>query len=137
MMLPFRLSRLFGIVVQVHGMAIAEEKGIRLAFQETEDQPKHFLDANVQSVLIAWDNLEEIAFERGIVSDEVTLCVRSVESLGNLPGIQDHELSLEIRKSDRDALKVFERVVNEYRAGQRQDNVDEMLDDIRDFLHGL
>ena len=58
MMLPFRLSRLFGIVVQTHGMAIAKEEGIRLAFQETDDQPKHFLDADVQTVLIAWDNLE-------------------------------------------------------------------------------
>ena len=137
MMLPFRLSQLFGILIKVHGTAIVNEEGICLAFQETEDQPQHFLDANVKSVLIHWDNLEQFECHRGILSDQVRLRVRSIERMGNLPGIEDHELTLEVQKSDREALKAFDEAVADYRAGRRRDNVEEMLDDVRDFLHGL
>jgi hypothetical protein len=137
MMLPFRLSRLFGIVIEIQGMAIVNQEGIRLAFQDADHENRHFLDGDVQSVLISWDNLADFACDRGMLSDEVRLRVESIDQLSQLPGIQDHELSLEIRKSDRDKLKDFEQAVIEYRAGRRQDNVDEMLDDIRDFLHGL
>ncbi len=137
MMLQFRLSRLFGIVIEIQGMAIVNQEGIRLAFQDADNQNQHFLDADVQAVLISWDNLADFACDYGMLSDEVRLRVRSIDELQQLPGIQDHELSLEIRKSDRDKLKDFEKAVVEYRSGLRQDNVDEMLDDIRDFLHGL
>ena len=102
-------------------------KSKKIARNFTKDYIKEF----------TWNNLEEFESQRGMLSDEVRIRVRSTEQLGNLPGIKDQELELEIRKNDRDALKKFEKAVAEYRAGQRQDNVDEMLDDIRDFLHGL
>lgn len=137
MMLPFRLSRLFGIVTKIHGMAIAREAGIELAFHEAEDQPRNVLDAHVKSVSIPWDNLQELQCRKGLLSDEVVLQVRSVEGLVNLPGVEDCTLTLEVRKDDRDALKAFAEAVAEYRTGQRHDQVDAMLDDIRDFLHGL
>ena len=137
MMVPFRLSQLFGIVIKIHGMAIASEAGIQLAFHETQDQPQNPLDANVKSVSIPWDNLEAMECRRGIVSDQVLLRVKSTDGLVKLPGVKDQELALEVSKNDRDALKAFAEAAAEYRAGQRHDKVDAMLDDVRDFLHGL
>ncbi len=137
MMLPFRLSQLFGIVIKIQGMAIANETGIELAFQEAEDQPRNVLDAQVKSVSIPWDNLQELQCRKGLLSDQVVLRVKSVEGLVKLPGVKDRALTLEVNKDDRDALKAFAEAVAEYRAGQRHDNVDALLDDVRDFLHGL
>ncbi len=136
-MLQFRVSQLFGIVTKIHGMALASEEGIRLAFHQPEDaKNKRLLDVEVRDVVIAWDNLASIKFDKGLLSDSVIIQVKSQEPLSALPGITKNEVTLETRRHDREAFKKFEHSVAEYQAGRRQDNVDEMLDDIQDFLHG-
>lgn len=135
-MLQFRVSKLFGTMTKIHGMALPSPDGIRLAFKEPEDEERaNRIDFDIQEVLVAWDNLDEIKIDRGLVGDQVTIRVKSFDALRNLPEFADHEVTLETRRQDRDVLEQFEREVNEFRAGRRQDNVDDMLDDIRDFLY--
>ena len=136
-MLQFRVSQLFGIMTKIHGMALANEQGIRLAFHEPEDaKDKRLFDVDVREVMITWGNLESIKFDQGLLSDSVIIKVKSQQPLSVLPEITKNEVTLETRRGDREAFKEFEQLVAGFQAGRRQANVDEMLDDIQDFLHG-
>lgn len=136
-MLQFRVSQLFGIMTKIHGMALASEQGIRLAFHAPEDaKDKRPVNVKVREVLIGWDNLESIQFEKGLLSDSVIIRVKSQEPLSALPQVTESEVTLETRRSDRESFQQFEQLVADYRAGRQQADVDEMLDDIQDFLHG-
>ena len=71
---------------------------------------------------------------RGPQNAKETLRVKSTDPLQALSEFADAEMTLETRRQDRDALDKFEREVADYRAGRRSEDVDDMLDDIRDFL---
>ena len=134
-MLQFRVSKLYGALTKIHGMALVAPEGIRLAFQEPDVVDRsNRVNFDVKEVLIAWDDLDTIEIDRSIVVDKIKLRVKSTDSLQALSELEDAELTLETRRQDRDALDRFEREVADYRAGRRPETVDDMLDDIRDFL---
>jgi hypothetical protein len=64
----------------------------------------------------------------------VLLRVSGLDRLSKLPGVKEREVELTVSKQQREALKEFEQRAREYQLGQRIDRVDEMIDDIRDFL---
>ncbi len=135
-MVPFRVTRLFGLKVQVEGMAIVNEQGIQLAFHTPEPDVDLF-DAKVKAVHIGWPNLKSWSCDYGILGDRLQLQVNSLAEFSALPGVVAEQVELAVRKSDRKQLQEFEQRVREYQSGQRQDNTDELLDDIRDFLSDL
>ena len=60
-MLQFRVTKLFGAMTKIEGMALAEEDGIRLAFHQPDGTERaNRLEFDVQEVLIDWKNLEAI-----------------------------------------------------------------------------
>lgn len=134
-MLQFQISDLFGVLVKLHGMAIPEEQGIRLAFHDADQLGKR-LDARVESVLLTYDNLVGLTVDTGLLGDQLLITVHSTKPLEHFPNVEKQTLKLETRKQDRDVVKAFVAEVDRFRQGHHEQNVDEMLDDIRDFLHG-
>ena len=134
-MLQFRVSHLYGALTKIHGMALVAPEGIRLAFQEPDEVNRsNRINFDVKEVLITWNNLNTIEIDRSILGDKIKLRVKSTDPLQALSEFVDAEMTLETRRQDRDALDEFEREVADYRAGRRSEDVDDMLDDIRDFL---
>ena len=132
MRLPFHISKLFGLKRKTHGFALVNETGIRLVFRDA-DEIAQAPDEDAESQMITWDNLASMEITRGLVSDEVKLSVHVM--FGEDPdGKNDSMIELELQKRDRPALDQFEKRVKEYRSGQRKDDVDEVLDDVRDLL---
>ena len=87
-------------------------------------------------MIIKWDNLAQLKAKRGLLSDELTIEVHVM--VGDDPdGSGDKLIQLELQKRDRDKLDQFEKHVKEYQSGQRKDDVDDVLDDVRDFLDGI
>ena len=135
-MIQFRVSRLFGLRVDADGMLIPGEQGLQLVFHRP-DGDQGLLDANIQTVTIPWGDLESWEVDYGLLGDRVSLRVTSVECLRDLPGVDDCQVDLVIHKQQREALKDFEQRAREYEIGNRVDNVDEMIDEIRDFLQDM
>ena len=65
----------------------------------------------------------------------MTLNVKSLAAVSDIPGLEDNTIRLEIQKRDAEALDRFEQDVNDYRSGDKADATDDDLDDIRDFLN--
>ena len=131
-MLPFHISGMLGLKSKTHGVALVDEEGIRLVFRDAADIEKE-PDDEAESLHITWDNLVNWDAKRGLISDQINFEVRV--PLGDEPdGKNDNSIELELQKRDRDKLDRFEKLVKEYRSGQRKDDVDEVLDDVRDLL---
>ena len=131
-MLPFHISKMLGFKSKTHGFALVSEEGIRLVFREADDIKKA-PDEDADSMLIKWDNLDAWEAERGLISDEFRIKVHVM--IGDDPdGKNDNVIQLELSKRDREKLERFEKHVKEYQAGQRNDDVDDVLDDVRDLL---
>ena len=134
-MLQFQVSEFFGVSVKLHGMAMVNESGLTIAFHEP-DEAKRALEIDVKSFSISWANLERLTTDLGILGDRLLITVRAVEPIGKFPGLEDRQLVLETRRSDRNTLHDFVDLIDDYRSGRRKDRVEEKLDDIRDFLYG-
>ena len=131
-MLPFQITRMFGLKSKTHGFALVSEAGIQLVFRDAADI-KQQPDEEADCLVIQWDNLARIEAKRGLLSDELVIEVHVM--VGQDPdGRGDKIIHLEVQKRDREKLDRFEKNVKDYQTGQRQDDVDEVLDDVRDFL---
>jgi hypothetical protein len=136
-MVQFRVSRLFGLRVEADGILIPSPRGLQLVFHRSADEEKGLLDAELQTVQIPWRDLQCWNVDYGLLGDRVSLSVSSVDVVRNLPGVSERTVELQIHKQQRDDLKDFEQRAKEYQTGQREDSVDETIDEIRDFLQGL
>ena len=137
-MLPFKVSKLFGTIAKVHGMAIANDEGLRLVFHEQPKKPVGVFEAKLESVLIAWDNLANFHVDLGLLADEVVITVQSLEGLdSDLPGLEDKDVRLETYKRERDKLEAFQKDVAAYRSGKADEDVDEFLDELDRFIDGM
>ena len=134
-MLPFHISRMFGLKSKTHGFALVNEQGIKLVFRDAADIASA-PDDDADSLMIEWSNLAEWKAKRGLLSDEFTMKVHHI--VGDEPdGKNDNILELQIPKRDRDKLDRFEKHVKEYQNGTRRDDVDDVLDDVRDLLDNM
>ena len=132
-MLPFYISKLFGTQFKTHGFAIAGEEGIRLVFRDEDDDTDESGDES-RSVLVTWENFHGLEARKGFIKDSATIHVASTEGLHDLPGLSERQVALEVQKRDRQQLETFQREVEDFRTGCRSNDVDEVLDDVRDFL---
>ena len=133
-MLQFHLTRLFGTQFKTHGVAIPKPAGLQLVFREGEAEGPKIMDQEIKSVLIEWDNLASLEFKKGFFGTQLLVAIRSVSRVTDLPGLEDSQLELKIHRSNIDDIKPFERLVATYRSGNVDENVDEFIDDMRDFL---
>ena len=131
-MLPFQITGMLGFQSKTHGFVLVNEEGIRLVFREADDIKKAW-DDEAEFLLIKWDNLAGIKVVRGLISDELKISVKVM--IGDEPdGKNDNVIELELQKRDRDKLDRFEKHVKDYQSGKRKDDVDDVLDDVRDML---
>lgn len=131
-MLPFHISGMLGLSSKTHGMALVSEKGIQLVFRDAADIESK-PDEEAESLLIAWRNIVSWRASRGIMSDQLTIQVQ--HPIGDEPdGKNDNVIELELQKKDREELDRFDRLAKEYQSGKRKDDVDDVLDDVRDLL---
>ena len=131
-MLPFHITRMLGLKSKTHGFALVNAKGIKLVFRDAIDIDKA-PDEDAQSIDIPWSNLADMTVTRGLMADELKLSVHAM--IGDEPdGKNDNVIELELQKRDHDKLDKFEKRVKEYQTGQRKDDVDDVLDDVRNML---
>ncbi len=134
-MLQFHLNNFFGTKFKTHGVAIPKEEGIQLVFHEG-DEPTRIFEKEMSSILIEWKNFVGVVSKKGMFSTTVTLTVVSAAALGDFAGLEDNSVVLKIHRSNVEDIPSFERAVETYRAGKVDEDVDDFVDDVRDFLHG-
>ncbi|MCA9148820.1 MAG: hypothetical protein KDA92_05960 [Planctomycetales bacterium] len=134
-MVPFRISRLFGLRVTVDGMLLVNAQGLKLVFKEPK-RDDTLRDQQIEQVELTWADLKQVVCDFGMLNDEVVLEVNPSANVVRLPGVSEDRVSLSVRKQHREELKELEKRIDEYRRGTRRDDVDDLLDDVRDFLHG-
>ena len=134
-MVPFRISRLFGLRVTVDGMLLVNAQGLKLVFKEPK-RDDTLRDQQIEQVELTWADLKQVVCDFGMLNDEVVLEVNPTANVVRLPGVSENRVSLSVRKQHREELKELEKRIDEYRRGTRRDDVDDLLDDVRYFLHG-
>ena len=134
-MLQFHISRLFGTRFKTHGVAIANEDGLRLVFREGDAPPKLF-DKEIRAVLVGWDNFAGLEVKRGFFGTKLILSVQSAARLEGVPGLAENSLELEIHRSRVEDIEPFQRRVKEYQSGKVDEDIDDFVDDVRDLLDG-
>ena len=134
-MVPFRISRLFGLRVTVDGMLLVNAQGLKLVFKEPK-RDDTLREQQIEQVELTWADLKQVVCDFGMLNDEVVLEVNPTANVVRLPGVSENRVSLSVRKQHREELKELEKRIDEYRRGTRRDDVDDLLDDVRDFLHG-
>lgn len=134
-MVPFRISRLFGLRVTVDGMLLVNAQGLKLVFKEPK-RDDTLREQQIEQVELTWADLKQVVCDFGMLNDEVVLEVNPSANVVRLPGVSEDRVSLSVRKQHREELKELEKRIDEYRRGTRRDDVDDLLDDVRDFLHG-
>ncbi len=131
-MLPFHVSGMFGLKSKTHGIALVNEQGIKLVFRDAAEL-KEDPDEDAESMVIAWDNLASWKADRGLIADGIKFHVRVM--IGDEPdGKNDNVIELEVSRLNREKLDRFEKLVKDYQSGHRKDDVDDVLDDVRDML---
>lgn len=134
-MLQFHLTNFFGTKFKTHGIAIPKEEGLQLVFRDGQAPAKLF-DEDIQSILIDWKNFQGMQIKKGLFGTVVNVTVISANALGDFPAIEQDTITLKIHRSNVQDFEPFERAVNEYRTGRIDEDVDDFVDDVRDFLHG-
>jgi len=134
-MLPFQITRMFGLKSKTHGFALVNEQGIKLVFKDAAAIAKKS-DEEANSIMIEWNNLARWEAKRGFISDAFTIEVHVM--VGDEPdGRNDKVLELELQKRDREALDRFQKHIKGYQSGERKDDVDDVLDDVQDMLDNM
>ena len=133
-MLPFHVSNFFGNDVKLTGVAIPKPDGLHLCIHEG-DVPVDLFDAKTKSIVIEWTNLQEISVKESMLGDSLSIHVHS--TIKGLTGAKNHRAKLDLHKRDRDRYDEFRQEVEHFRSGKPQEDVDGMIDDIRDFLTDL
>lgn len=134
-MLPFQITRMFGLKSKTHGFALVNEQGIKLVFKDAADIKK-MADNDANSIMIEWSNLARWEAKRGYLSDEFIIEVHVMVG-DELDGRNDNVLELDLQKRDRESLDRFEKHIKEYQSGERKDDVDDVLDDVQDMLDNM
>lgn len=134
-MLPFQITRMMGLKSKTHGFALVNERGIQLVFRDAVDI-ENSPDDEADSIMIEWDNLVRWEAKRGFLSDQLVIEVHVMVG-DEIDGRNDNVLELELQKRDRDRLDRFEKHVKDYQSGARRDDVDDVLDDVRDMLNDM
>lgn len=130
-MLPFHVTKMLGLN-NTHGFALVSEIGIKLVFRSAEDI-KSKPDQDADSHLIPWSNLKRLDVSRGYLADEIVIEVHKMD--GEDPdGVHDNTIHLQLQKRDRPQLDRFEQHVTDYQSGKRKDDVDDVLDEVRNLL---
>ena len=130
-MLPFHVTNLFGNEVQLTGVAIPKHDGLHVCVHEGE-VPTDLFDAKTKSIVIEWSNVQEITVKESMFGDSLTIRLRARNMA--LPGTKNDHAKLDLHKRDRERYDEFRQQVEQFRAGIPDENVEEMIDDIRDFL---
>jgi hypothetical protein len=133
-MLQFHISKLWGAVLASHGVVIPAEEGIRLVFFDSDQKPE-FLDGDeFDSAVITWDNFQGLDVNHGMFGSRITIGVRSTTDLQDVPGVKESEITLEVHKKNVHQIEPFQQRVAEYRSGKTDEDVDQLIDDVRDLL---
>lgn len=130
-MLPFHVTSFFGNEVQLTGVAIPKQDGLHVCIHEG-DVPTSLFDARTKSIVIEWSNLKEITVKESMFGDSLSIRVHS--KIKGLPGAKNDVAKLDLHKRDRKRYGNFRQEVEDCRSGKPEEDVDEMIDDIRDFL---
>ncbi len=132
-MLQFHITRLFGLKFATHGVALPSAEGLKLVFRDSA-AAADFFSEQTKTILIPWDNFESLSVVRGFLSTKVVISVHAPARLQGAPGLEESRVELKVHRSNLDQLEPFERAVQEYRSGRVDVDVDEFVDDVRDFL---
>lgn len=130
-MLPFHVDKFFK--ANVEGTALPQAEGLKLVFHAPEEDQNIF-DAEVEEVLIGWDNLATIEIKRGLFGAAVNLEFNSDAPFPRMLKPHDNKLTLTIRRRDKVKLERFERELTGFRSGELASDTEEFIDDMRDFL---
>lgn len=105
-MLPFYVDKLFR--TDLEGTALPQRQGLKLVFHIPQEDQNLF-EADVQEVLIAWNDLELIELKRKLFTATLYLTVKSDDSFPRQLKPKDNRLELSIRRRDKGKLDRFER----------------------------
>jgi hypothetical protein len=130
-MLPFHVDKLFK--ANIEGTALPQSAGLKLVFHAPEEDQNIF-DAEIEEVMVRWDNLAAIEIKRGLFGAAVALTVKSDAVFPRLLKPKDNQLTLTIRRRDKAKLDRFERELTGFRSGELASDTEEFIDDMRDFL---
>ncbi|MFC1757621.1 hypothetical protein ACFL2H_02495 [Planctomycetota bacterium] len=133
-MLPFHVTSFFGNDVKLTGVAIPKPDGLHICIHEG-DVPSDLFDAKTKSIVIEWSNLDEITVKESMFGDSLLIRVHS--TIKGLTGAKNNRAKLDLHKRDRERYDEFRQEVDDCRSGKPEDDVDGMIDDIRDFLTDL
>lgn len=133
-MLPFHVTNFFGTNVQLTGVAIPKQDGLHICVHKG-DVPTSLFDAKTKTWVIPWANIKELNVKESMFGDSLTIRVNS--TIDGLPGAKSDLAKLVVHKRDRQRHDSFRREVEECRSGKPDQNVEGMIDDVRDFLTDL
>lgn len=135
-MLQFHSNRMLGMAFAYHGMAIPHSQGLKLVFREADASPETATE-ECEKFELNWNQVKSIGIERGLWGGRVILNIVEGEALSTLPFYRDNKVILEVYSKHIDQLEPFQERAERFRQGNIQDDVDDVIDDVRSFLDGM
>jgi hypothetical protein len=95
--LPFTISGVYSSLGELEGLARLEEGGLVLEFSVT-DAFVGVLKSQPKEVLVAFADLAEATFKRGLFSGKLIIRTRRMSAISDIPGSSQGELRLQCRR---------------------------------------
>jgi hypothetical protein len=124
--LSFAIPEVYQGFAAVGGVAIITAEGLRLEY-ETRDRVVGFIRSGVKQVLVPWDELMAVEFQKGIWGAKLRLRTASMNSLGDIPGREGNELLLKFGRDRRQEVEAFAQRLQLRAADQSIEQVLEKL----------
>jgi hypothetical protein len=108
---PFSIDEVYGGLADCQGIVSATESCLVLEF-ETRDSVFGVLKSGVKSVEIPFPELESVTYEQRLFSATIRICVRSLITVADMPGLKEGEIKLKIARKNRSKARLFASAVN-------------------------
>ena len=136
-MLPFCVTSMLGTVTDLYGSLLVDADGLKVIYHEGMRENVNPLDADVQTVQIPWAQVVGLRLEKGLLGASLIVDLTDDQFAKQVPFGEGCALEVTIRKADRERVKPFLNEARRYQAGGKDDDTDQFIDEMRDFLWDL
>lgn len=98
---PFKITNVFHGLKEVQGLIGLVEQGLKIEYEE-QDSFFGMIKSGVSTILIPFDNLQEITFKKGWFGGKIVLEGNSMDAFNGLPGTEPGSRTLKVKRNDRD-----------------------------------
>ena len=134
--IQFYIGKWMGAKTSLNGYVIAGNEGLGFVLHEGEVE-RSVLEEETRNLSLPWRDVAELSVDHGLLDSVLVIGLVTPPLGGEWPGLKGRKMSLRVQRKDREALDDFLGRAQALQRGEQDPDVDDVLDDVRDFLEGI